>query len=276
MAEVVLGLGMPHSPMMPATSKAQGDKSRITTLFAELRRRFEKAAPDLIVIFTSDHFVGFFYDNMPTFCIGTYEEAEGPWEMSTPLPRRRIRGAPKFARGLLKYGIDKRFDLAFSEELKVDHSVFVPLHFIVPDQDVPIVTVNIKGHQHPLPHADRCHDLGRMVRSFIDQWPGNERIALFASAGFSLEVGGPRMGSIDREWWQFVVQKTRTGEIAELVRCATTERVQAAGNTAGELLNWIALLGALNDRPPDFIEPDSQPPEAPREAHAYAAWETHP
>jgi aromatic ring-opening dioxygenase catalytic subunit (LigB family) len=273
MAQIVLGIGAPHSPMFPATSKALGDRTRITTLFAELRHRFEAAKPDLIVIFTSDHFVGFFYDNMPIFCVGSYEKAEGPWEISASIPKRRISGAPKFAAGLIDYGVDQCFDLSSSQELKVDHSVFVPLHFIVPDMNVPVVTINIRGHQLPLPRADRCHALGQMVRRYIEQWPGAERIALIASGNLSLEVGGPRMGEIDREWWELVVDRVRNGNIADLVKRATTARMQAAGNTAGELLNWIALLGALNDRPPDFLEPDAQPPDSPRDAHAYAAWE---
>ena len=46
----------------------------------------------------------------------------------------------------------------------------------------------------------------------------------------------------------------------------------AAGNTGGELLNWIALLGAMGDTRPLWIEADVQPPESPRDGHAYGVW----
>jgi aromatic ring-opening dioxygenase catalytic subunit (LigB family) len=272
MAKIVIGIGTPHSPMFPAISEREGDRSRITGLFSEIRRRFELARPDLIVMFTSDHFVGFFYDNLPAFCVGAFDTAEGPWELSRAMPKFKVRGRPAFARALLSYGMDHSFDLASSEELKLDHSVFVPLYFIAPEMQIPIVTIHIRGHQVPLPRADRCHALGRALRSFINEWQGSERIAVVASGSFSLEVGGPKAGRIDEKWWKFVVNCLSSGAATALVEQATTERMQAAGNTGGELLNWIALLGAMNDEAPQLLEPDAQPPHAYRDAHAYATW----
>jgi gallate dioxygenase/protocatechuate 4,5-dioxygenase beta chain len=81
------------------------------------------------------------------------------------------------------------------------------------------------------------------------------------------------MGWIDEDWIKNVVQMMTAGNTTDLVRRATSRRMLAAGNTGGELLNWIALLGALDDKRPTFIEPDLQPPEDPRDGHAYAVWE---
>jgi protocatechuate 4,5-dioxygenase beta chain len=273
MAQLVLAMGVPHTPHFPAIAKDQGDKSRITVLFDKARRELEAAKPDIILAFTSDHFVGFFYDNMPTFCVGTFEKGFGPQELSRTMPVYHIDGHARFASALLEYGINEGFDLSSSADLKIDHGLMVPLHFMTPDMKIPVVPVLIKGHVPPLPRADRCLALGKMVRRFIERWPGNERIAVIASASFSLEVGGPKMGSIDQEWWDFCVQMSREGNTASLVKHATAERMHAAGNTAGELLNWIAMMGVVGDKPAKFVEPDAQPPEAPRDAHAYAVWE---
>ena len=54
--------------------------------------------------------------------------------------------------------------------------------------------------------------------------------------------------------------------IAELVAEATTARLARAGNIAGELLNWIAMLAVVGDRKPIFIAPQVD------QGHAYAAW----
>jgi protocatechuate 4,5-dioxygenase beta chain len=272
MARLVLGLGAPHTPHFPNVAKAEGDASRVTVLFRRLRQELEAAAPDLILFYTSDHFVGFFFDNMPTFCIGTFDEADGPRELSRSTPPHSIKGHPKFATALLDYGIESGFDLASSEELKLDHSLLVPLHFLTPEMHIPVVPIYIKGLAEPLPTAGRCYAIGRMVRQHIDRWPGAERIAVVASGSFSLEVGGPQMGWIDQEWVDFVVDGLRHGKTADLLRRATTRRMRSAGNTGGELLNWIALLGTIGAVPATFIEPDAQPPESPRDAHAYAAW----
>jgi hypothetical protein len=112
-----------------------------------------------------------------------------------------------------------------------------------------------------------------MIRTFIDQRPEAERVAVIASGSFSLEVGGPRMGFVNREWHDLVVDLLRSNDIDGLVKKATAENMQGAGNTGGELLLWIALMGALGDCKLKFLEPDGSPPDAPRDIHAYAVWE---
>jgi aromatic ring-opening dioxygenase catalytic subunit (LigB family) len=273
MAKLVLGIGAPHTPFFPGIAKAQGHKSRMAGLFKRLRTELEAARPDLVLMFTADHYVGFFLDNMPTFCIGTFDAASGPHELSRMMPQYELRGHSAFAKGLLEHGIDSGFDLSSTEEMKLDHAAMVPLHFLTPSRNIPFVPIYIKGLVEPLPRAARCYALGQMVRRHIEQWPGAERVAIIASGSFSLEVGGPKMGVIDRPWYEFVVDCIRQGKTEELIGQATSKRMRAAGNTGGELLLWIALLGALGDRAVKFIEPDASPPDSPRDAHAYAVWD---
>ena len=273
MAKVVMGIGVPHTPFFPNIAKEEGDASRMVTLFKRVRHELDVASPDLILMFTADHFISFFFDNMPTFCVGAFEHADGPHELSRMMPQYRLQGAPAFASDLIKFGIENSFDLASSQETKLDHATLVPLHFLTPDMKTPVVPVFIKALVEPLPRADRCLALGRMIRAFIDQRPEAERIVLMASGSFSLEVGGPRMGFVNKDWHAFVVDCLRRGDIKELVSKATAQNMRAAGNTAGELLLWIALMGALGDAELKFIEPAGSPPEAPRDIHAYAVWE---
>lgn len=273
MAKFVTAIGVPHTPHFPGVAEKQGTNSKITVLFEKVRKELEAAKPDLILVFTSDHFVGFFYDNMPAFCIGTFEKGFGPQELSRTMPIYHISGHAAFAKALHKFGLDEGFDLSSSAELKLDHALMVPLHFMTPSMNIPVVPIFINGHVPPLPRADRSLALGQMVRRFIDQWPGRERVAVVGSASFSLEVGGPKMGYIDQDWVDICLNCSRRGDVASLVRQATPERIRAAGNTAGEILNWIAMMGVVGNKPAKFVEPDAQPPEAPRDAHAYAAWE---
>jgi protocatechuate 4,5-dioxygenase beta chain len=227
----------------------------------------------VLVIVTSDHFVQFFFDNMPAFCVGVVDQADGPHENGFQIDPYRARGHRAFAAGLLEHGLRAGFDLASAEELRLDHSILVPLHFLVPDAALPIVPVYIKGLAQPMPSARRCYRLGRMLRTFIARWPGDERVAIVATGSFSLEVGGPKMGQVDEEWYAEVLSMIREGRAVDLVRRATPKRLIKSGNTGGELLNWIALLGALDAAKPVFLEADRQPPDLRQDAHAYAAWE---
>jgi protocatechuate 4,5-dioxygenase beta chain len=217
------------------------------------------------VIFDSDHFVNFFFDNMPAFCVGIVDDAWGPDETRLEMPKYTVPVHAAFARDLLAFALERDFDLASKEELVLDHSILVPLHFLTPHMQVPIVPVYIRGLAAPLPRARRCLALGQMVREFVlERWAGRERVCILASGSFSLEVGGPRMGWTDEEWMHTVVSSLRESDIEGLLECATTERMLAAGNVSGELLNWCALLGAVGARPPHFIER--------QQGHAYAVW----
>src|SRR5690242_8066645 len=102
MARALLGIGAPHTPFFPSIAKVQGDKSAMAGRFSRLRREFEQASPDLIVMFTTDHFISFFLDNMPTFCVGTFAEADGPHELSRSMPFYRLRGHADFAKSLVR------------------------------------------------------------------------------------------------------------------------------------------------------------------------------
>ena len=48
-----------------------------------------------------------------------------------------------------------------------------------------------------------------------------------------------------------------------LIAQATEKQLFKAGNVGGELLNWIAMLGAIGNRKPSYVAPQMQ------NGHAY-------
>ena len=264
MAKLVAAVGTPHGPGLPQQVANAPGTLRTEELMNQMRKQLEAAEPDLIIEVASDHFTNFFYNNLPQFCVGLIEEAEGPWETYCRMPHRVVKGRPDFAIGLLKYALKSSFDLAVTEELRLDHSVLVPLHFLTPAMDIPVVPLYVNGLAPPLPSARRCLSLGRAIRRFISEWSGNERIALIASGAVSLEVGGPQMGVTDDAWVSTVTQLLESGQYETLARRATEQRLLAAGNVSGELLCWITATGALGYTRPTQVETDR--------GSGYAAW----
>jgi hypothetical protein len=175
-----------------------------------------------------------------------------------------VRGHVPMAKALFRYGVHANFDLASAHELRLDHSLVVPLHFLNPSMELPVIPIYTNGFASPLPLATRCLALGRMLRRFIDAWEGNERIALIASGCFAMDVGGPLRGWTDTQWTETISGLLIRGQYRALARCATEERINAAGNNSGELLNWITLTGALGKTRPLFLEGD--------EGSGYAVW----
>ena len=80
MAKLVLAAGVPHPPRLVYEMAQSPGKMRGEALMKQVREQVEKAEPDLIIEFDSDHFVNFFYSNLPSFCIGMAEEAHAEAE----------------------------------------------------------------------------------------------------------------------------------------------------------------------------------------------------
>ena len=178
------------------------------------------------------------------------------------------RCSQRFGLQLRQQGIRHGFDLALLQEFEVDHSILVPLHFLTPRMDVPMVPVYVNGLVPPIPGAKRCYALGEAMRAAIEAWPQQMRVAVIASGVFSLDLGGPRSGGPvpDAAWAHRVVDHMAHARVSDLLEEATIERMWEAGNIGGELLNWIAMLGVVGDRKPRFIHI--------QEGHgdAYGAW----
>jgi hypothetical protein len=74
----------------------------------------------------SDHFHQLWLDNMPQFLVGHAEQYDANWyneEREFGLPRMLLPGQRDLSWHILRQGLDAGFDLAFGNELRVDHSI---------------------------------------------------------------------------------------------------------------------------------------------------------
>jgi gallate dioxygenase len=273
MAEVVCAIGVPHTPFFPALVAREGPECETARLFREVRGHLEAVAPDVLVVFDSDHVNTFFFDNWPTFAVGAMGTIVGPNDDNTTiLPPMVVAGNEDLASHLYTGGVHAGFDFSLTQKFTVDHSILVPLHFITPSLNIPIVPLFINGIAPPLPSAKRCFAVGEFIRSAIAAWPRDMRVAILASGSFSLEVAGPKMraggmdGVPDPDWVLRVVEHLENAAIVELLEETTTDQLMRAGNVSGEILNWIALLGVIGRRKPRFVQPQLA------QGHAYGVW----
>ncbi len=100
MAKLVLAAGVPHPPRLIYEMAQAPGKMKGEALMKQVREQVEKAEPDVIIEVDSDHFVNFFYNNLPSFCIGMAEEAQGPQETWCPMPRYTLKGHVPMAKAL--------------------------------------------------------------------------------------------------------------------------------------------------------------------------------
>jgi protocatechuate 4,5-dioxygenase beta chain len=271
MAEIVAAFGVPHTPVFPELVAKEGPGCEVARLYAEVAANLDAVQPDVLVVFDSDHLNTFFFDNLPTFSVGVSERVSGPND-HTRMPKYDVPVDFDLATHVRSVGVTGGFDLSLAQEFEVDHSIMVPLHFLTPKMNIPIVPIFVNGLVPPLPGAKRCYALGEMVRAAVAQWPAKTRVAVLASGSFSLEIGGPRLrdgqraGVPDPEWAKHVQELLQQGKVSELLEEATATRLRRAGNIGGELLNWIAMLGVIGKRVPRFMEAQID------HGHAYGAW----
>jgi gallate dioxygenase len=272
MAQIVAGFGVPHTPVFPFFVKRDGPDCETAKLFAAQKEQLAAARPDVIVMFDTDHLNTFFLDNLPIFAVGVDKAFAGPNDEPREMPIYTIPSAVDLAAHIRKAVIEDGFDAALTQHFSVDHSVVVPLHFLTPDMSIPVIPFFISGHLPPLPPTRRCHALGQAVARAIAAWPAALRVVIMGSGSFSLEVAGPRMapgrtdGVPDPDWALRVIKYLEQQQIEKLISEATPHQLLKAGNVGGELLNWIAMLGAIGDRKPNYVAPQMQ------NGHAYGVW----
>jgi aromatic ring-opening dioxygenase catalytic subunit (LigB family) len=272
MANIVAGFGVPHTPVFPFFVKRDGPESETAKLFAAQKEQLSAVRPDVIVMFDTDHLNTFFLDNLPIFAVGVDKSFTGPNDEPREMPVYTIPSARDLAAHIRQASIKAGFDTALTQHFSVDHSVAVPLHFLTPDMKVPVLPFFISGHVPPLPSAQRCHALGQAVGTAIASWPDSLRVVIMGSGSFSLEVAGPRMapgrtdGVPDPDWAWRIIKLMEEQQVDRLIGEATERQLLKAGNVGGEVLNWIAMLGAIGNRKPSYIAPQMQ------NGHAYGVW----
>jgi aromatic ring-opening dioxygenase catalytic subunit (LigB family) len=211
--------------------------------FERLRRAIEDARPDALIVVAAEHFANFFMDNMPAYYMGMGESYEGPIEDEAFLriPHTRIPGAPDLSRRLIERVLND-VDVAYAEEWKFDHGVMVPLHFLTPDYDLPIVPVNINCQGPPLSPMHRVYEFGRALRRACDSVP--ERIALIGTGGISHWPATPNSGRINEAWDREFLDRFIDNRRDELVAYTDEEIYRDGGQGGFEIRTFVAVAGA--------------------------------
>lgn len=201
------------------------------------------ARPDALVVVAAEHFANFFMDNMPAYCMGMADHYEGPIEDPDWLgiAPRRFAGAPALSRRLIE-AMMADVDLAYAEEWQFDHGIMVPLHFLLPEGDVPIIPVNINCQGPPLTPPARAYAFGRALRKACDATP--ERIALIGTGGISHWPATPDSGKINEAWDREFLDRWLANDRAALTGYTDDETWREAGQGGFEIRTFIAVAGA--------------------------------
>lgn len=196
-----------HSPLMEFASPQEQRKEQVVRdTFAKLAEEVKAYDPTLIITFGPDHFNGFFYDLMPSFCVGIRATAAGDWDYGKAHPELNVPEAT--ALQLVRRVLDEGVDVAYSYRMQADHGVTQPLHFLCDGQlnRYPTIPIFINGAAAPMPTTKRTLALGRAVGQFIQSLNlENERVLILGTGGLSHDPPTPQMGSVPAEVEEFLI-----------------------------------------------------------------------
>jgi protocatechuate 4,5-dioxygenase, beta chain len=254
-SELVAVVGVQHNPLLwrALADPADPDLVALRDEFAAAAGRLRAAAPDVLVVIGTDHLTQWFFDNMPSFLIGkapvipaTFASEEREFGIAPAV----LTGDVPLAAWLLHDGLARDVDFASSDEFRADHSILVPLHFLTPRLDVPVVPVFTNCMAPPLPRPERCYAVGAVLRASLDACPLPRRVAVIASGHLATEVGGPRhfSGSPDPEFDTEAVALVGSGLVDQVAKLASFERLTMAGNVSHQFLNFVVAMGVAGGR----------------------------
>ncbi len=224
--------------------------------FEAMADRIEATRPDAIVVVAAEHFANFFMDNMPSFAIGMADFYDGPIEDPDWLGIGKVRvpGHRELSERLIRE-VMNRADVAYAEEWKFDHGIMVPLHFLTPGWDVPVIPVNINCQGPPIAPLHRAWNFGEALRGAADALP--ERLALVGTGGISHWPATPDSGKINEEWDRDFMDPWCRNDRAALLDYTDLDTYADGGHGGFEIRTFISVAAAAAGAPGrlHFYEP---------------------
>jgi 2,3-dihydroxyphenylpropionate 1,2-dioxygenase len=201
------------------------------------------AKPDVLVIVAAEHFANFFMNNMPVFAVGMAEGYDGPIEdpQWLGIPRVRVPGNAPLSLRLIR-DMMQSVDVAYAEEWKFDHGVMVPLSFLTPRFDLPVIPVNINCQGPPLTPLHRAWALGEALRRAADLAP--ERIAVVGTGGISHWPATPDSGKINEAWDREFLRRWQINDKAAMLSYTDEATYRDAGQGGFEIRTFISIAAA--------------------------------
>jgi 2,3-dihydroxyphenylpropionate 1,2-dioxygenase len=217
---------MSHSPLLNLPGPSQDLLDDIDGAIGQARQFVDDYDPELVVIFSPDHYNGFFYKSMPPFCIGM--NASGVGDYGTHAGPLNVPEdiAADCAEAVLGSGVD----IAVSASMDVDHGTVQPLEKLFGDATSrPVIPMFVNAIAVPLGPLQRCRALGTAVGSFLATL--DKRVLLIGSGGLSHSPPVPTLATAPEAVLQRIVHGVPM--TSEQRQARQTAVMDAARNFAG-------------------------------------------
>lgn len=274
---------MSHSPLLNLPGPSAELLDDINAQLAEARAFVAEFDPELVVIFSPDHYNGFFYRLMPPFCIGSAATGVGDYGTHAGPLQVPAGVVDEMAAAVWDAGVD----VSLSAAMDVDHGTVQPLEVLFGDAAAkPVIPVFINSVATPLGPVKRTRALGTAIGEYLATL--NRRVLVVGSGGLSHDppvptlatappaaleriVGGAPMTPqaraarqeaviaaahdfahgqsalqpLNPDWDRALLDLIDTNRLADVDGWTNDWIAREAGNSAHEIRTWVAAFAAL-------------------------------
>jgi aromatic ring-opening dioxygenase catalytic subunit (LigB family) len=271
--EIIAAYACSHAGLL-VTREAEAPSAQrdaIYAAFSTMGDAIRAQRPDAIVLVATDHGRIYPLTHVAQFTIGVSETAESLGDAQ--LPKRTVPIHQPFAQAILENIIAQGVDMAFSEQMQIDHSFVTPLMLAFGDEAIPVVPIAQNCNVPPLPTLTRSHEVGQKLRAAIEAGPPG-RVVVIGTGGLSHWVGTPEQqafrrqragtriagkggpvtidatGPINDAFDRAFLDALTRGTTMSFLRDWGDERLYTeTGNGTHEIRNFVLVAGLVNDRP---------------------------
>ncbi len=254
MAEVKAVFGASHAPLLITRAEEAPPevRQRVFSTYERVGQTLIERDIEALIVFGNDHIQLFPPDRFPTLAVGAAPRHPNVASEGWMPEVDGGRGGRKGRRGDADLGLhlaealtNGGFDPLLCRELDLDHSIVTPLHRMG-DPPIPLVPILQNTVAPPLPPADRSYALGLAVRRALEEYDRLERVGVLGTGAMSHWIGTPEMGRIDEDWDRAAIGLLAEGR-ADRLAGWSQEEIDAGGNGANEIRNWIAAAAVAGN-----------------------------
>ena len=255
MADLVSVIALSHAPGLTGwlDQAPEHEQKSLTEGFSRLGEVLRATRPDLIIGLANDHVLNMPLHDLHDFCVGTSDQWKGPAEWFRDwvnVPFYDVKGNAAAAQTIHAGITGAGFDAVAKSDLLFDDNWSVPLYYLTPDYDVPLVPIHMNCVVPPVPEPKTCYALGERIAEIVaNDLPDGMRVAGRGTGGLSHDPGGPKYFDVDEAFDRWFLELMESGDPDKVLTECTIEKMVAAGDGGTtELIAWIAAMGAAAGR----------------------------
>jgi len=253
-ARIIAGVSSSHVPAIGAAIDNKQTEEpywkRVFSGFEKSKQWMAQAKPDVVILIYNDHASAFSVEMVPTFALGCATEFPPADEGWGPRPVPVVKGHPQLDAHIAQSVILDEFDITVVNKMEVDHGLTVPMNLLFgspKEWPCPVIPLAVNVVLYPPPTGHRCYMLGRAIRKAVESYPEDLKVVIFGTGGMSHQISGPRAGLINSKFDKAYLDNL-TKDPKKLARMPHLEYMREAGAEGIEMVMWLVMRGALDDK----------------------------